>query len=87
MTRLALLLAMLLLTACAMGPQPYLDTSKPSDARQRDLVECQAIAAQSAQGQGAWFSDPAMRAATFANARDTYLAQCLQSRGWSWQRP
>jgi hypothetical protein len=68
------------LTGCAATPQWIAD--KPLPARQQDVVECSAMAAQAAQGTGSWSSDRAIRTGLFENARDQYLAMCLQSRGW-----
>jgi hypothetical protein len=69
-----------------VAAQPW-TADKPLQARQQDVVECTALAAQAAQGAGAWSSDPIMRAAFFENARDQYLAICLQSRGWYQGQP
>jgi hypothetical protein len=87
MKQLLVLTLLLMCTACAIGPQPYLNAAKPPMERQQDIVACQAIAAQSAAGTGSWSRDPAIRAAINENARENYLAQCLQSRGWSWTTP
>jgi hypothetical protein len=89
MSRLALMtLCLALLAGCALGPQPSLDAPrKPLAARQADAVECQALAAQAAAGAEVWSRNPAMRAALTDNAREQYLAKCLQGRGWIWQPP
>jgi hypothetical protein len=80
------LISLVFFAACATGPRPYLDAShKPTREQQRDRVECQALAAQAAQGAGIWSSDPAIRAAIRANAQDSQLIQCLESRGWTWK--
>jgi hypothetical protein len=83
---LIMLMLLLCVGGCAMGPQPYLDAPhKTLSERQTDAVECQALAAQAATGAGAWSRDRAIRAAIYDNARDQYLAQCLQGRGWTGQ--
>jgi hypothetical protein len=89
MSRLALMtLCLALLAGCALGPQPSLDAPrKPLAARQADAVECQALAAQAAAWAGVWSRPPVMRATLADNAREQYLAKCLQGRGWTWQHP
>lgn len=85
MKRLALLGSTLLLTAaCAMSPQYRLTAEPPNANRQKDGIECLALASQGAQGNGAYFSDPIMRSAMFDHARDQLFAACLQSRGYAW---
>jgi hypothetical protein len=83
---LALLVLALWLSGCVSGPQPYLDApQKTVQEKQTDGVECQALAAQAATGAGSWSRDRAVRSAFYDNAREQYLAQCLQGRGWAWQ--
>jgi hypothetical protein len=72
------------LAGCVTASRPSLDAMKPLEEKQRDVVECQALAAQAATGTGEWSSDRAVRSALYTNARDQYLALCLQSRGWRW---
>jgi hypothetical protein len=69
------------LTSC-VAPVTSNHPSKPLAEKQKDYVECMATANQAAYGAGNWSSDPAIRSAIFANARDQYLAMCLESRGW-----
>jgi hypothetical protein len=80
------LIALLLssLTGCVTAPRPSLDAQKPLEDKQRDVVECQALAAQAATGAGGWASNRAVRSAFYDHARDQYLAMCLESRGWRW---
>ena len=89
MSRLALMtLCLALLAGCTTGPQPSLaPPRKPLAVRQADVAECQALAAQAAAGAAVWSRNPAMRAALTDNAREQYLAKCLQGRGWTWQPP
>ena len=81
----------LLCTACATyppTPRPIFGSrDKTNNEMLEDQVACQAIAAQSATGAGAGFSDPALRAGFFEQARAQYLEQCLMSRGWTWITP
>jgi hypothetical protein len=72
------------LTSCVTAPI-YGHPSKPRTEKQKDYVECLATANQAAQGSGGYFSDRTIRTAVFENARDQYLAMCLESRGWSAQ--
>ncbi len=61
------------LVACA-AQQPSVDAgNKPYEERQRDAVECQALASQAAAGSGDWSSDRAIRNAWFRQTRDAYL--------------
>jgi hypothetical protein len=71
----------LFVAGCA-APVTYNHPSKPLAEKQRDTVECLAMANQAAYGAGNWSSDPAIRNAIFQNARDQYFAMCLESRGW-----
>jgi hypothetical protein len=72
------------LAGCVAAPV-YNHPSKSLAGKQKDYVECAATANQAAQGSGGYFSDRAIRTAVFENARDQYLAMCLESRGWSAQ--
>jgi Prokaryotic membrane lipoprotein lipid attachment site len=86
------LCAVALLTACAMTPQGQWRTStgaatNPNDpTQQKDHVECLALARQGAQGHGAFFSDPALRAGLYDQATQQLYNQCISSRGYTWQR-
>lgn len=82
-----LLIPLLLLAmGCATGPRRFIDAShKPPLEQQQDRVACQALAAQSSLGAGAWSTDPAIRAGVQANVRDQAMVQCLESKGWTWK--
>src|SRR5919108_3155750 len=71
-----------LLAGGCVAPVTYDHPSKALAEKQWDHVECMATANQAAAGAGGWSSDPAIRSAIFANARDQYFAICLESRGW-----
>jgi hypothetical protein len=71
----------LCIAGCA-APVTYDHPSKSLAEKQRDYVECAATASQAAQGAGGWSSDRAIRGAFYTDARDQYLAICLESRGW-----
>ncbi len=63
-------------------PLTYHHPTKALADRQKDLVECAALAGQASTGAGEWSSDRAVRSAVQANVRDQYFATCLESRGW-----
>jgi hypothetical protein len=71
----------LIVAGCA-APFTYNHPTKPLAEKQRDHLECLALANQAAMGAGGWSSDPAIRQGFFAHARDQYFLTCLQSRGW-----
>jgi hypothetical protein len=70
-------------SGCVELPQPLQHADKSLGARQQDIAECRALAAQAAEGTGGHLSDPAIRDTFFIKAHDQYLALCLQSRGWT----
>jgi hypothetical protein len=72
-----------LFVAGCVAPVTYNHPSKSLPEKQHDYVECMATASQAAQGAGGWSSDRAIRGAIYDNARDQYLAMCLESRGWT----
>jgi hypothetical protein len=83
MTTLKWILSLLaLVVAGCATPVTYDHPTKPFTEKQRDHIECLALANQAAMGAGGWSSDPAIRNAIFTNARDQYYITCLQSRGW-----
>jgi hypothetical protein len=81
MRTLGAVVVLLGVLGCA-APVAYDHPTKPLADKQRDYVECLAITSQAASGAGGWSSDRAIRSAVFDNARDRYLAMCLESRGW-----
>ena len=83
---LGAVLVMLGVVGCA-AQVVYDQPTKPLAEKQRDHVECLATANQAAYGAGDWWSDRAMRTATFQIARDRYFAMCLESRGWRAGQP
>jgi hypothetical protein len=86
--KLLLLLSTVMLTACVVGPQGYWRAPDRADVnRQKDNIECQAMAGQAATGAGTWSSDPAIRSAIFDHAKGQYFAQCVQSRSYTWVTP
>lgn len=77
-------LILLLLTACA-APSAVSVTApaeKNLAAKQRDVVECQALASHAAQGEGSWTSVPAVQHELFSQARDRWFLACMRSRGY-----
>jgi hypothetical protein len=88
MTRFVLLtywrvIGLVLFVAGCAAPVTYDHPTKPLAEKQRDHIECLALANQAAMGAGGWSSDPALRNAIFTNARDQHYLTCLQSRGWT----
>jgi hypothetical protein len=82
-----LLLAILMLTACAMGPQGrWTAPHNPGDAKIiKDHEECLILASHEAKGYGAFFSDDILRAAMYNNAKEQAYNACVQRRGYSFQ--
>jgi hypothetical protein len=86
MKYLCLILITLMLTACAMTPQGHWVAPTTRDAnRVQDHVECLAIAAQGAQGYGAFFRDRMMREGMYNAEKEKLYNLCVQSRGYSFQ--
>jgi hypothetical protein len=81
-----LLLSALLAGCVAPGQQAY--WRAPDDAnRQKDHLECLALANQAAMGAGAWTGVDPIAAAFRDQAAGQYYMQCLQSRGYQLVQP
>lgn len=80
---------MLLIIGCAIPTQPgYWRAPDRADLdRQKDDLECQALASQAAQGAGGFTSSAPYRAAIYDSAKQRYYEQCLQTRGYVWVPP
>lgn len=86
MARILVVFLLFSLMSCATSPRPHIDAShKPTAEQQKDAVECSAIASQAASGAGGFWTDVTLRNAAYHQARQQYLAQCLESRGWMWK--
>lgn len=83
-----LLMTVIFVAGCAIGPQPYWQAPNRADLNQsKDDLECRALANQAATGAGNWSSDRHLRDAFYQQAVTQYYVQCVESRGYTLVTP